>query len=230
MALTDDAPISGEEVPAVADQAPPAGDAVSSDGQVAPHPEPEHETVVPAQRFNGLMRSYHKLSEELAQERKLREELEARLARSDPKENPVSDLNAEELAEQVRQMREILVAERLERERSRVLDRYPLVKPFADLLVGETPEELDGIARVLNDRLVATFGEPQENTPEAETTEPETPSAEGEEQPDEAAPPVIGSGGAHVDESHEPQSRVVEALKSGNFAEYLRAKWEAATA
>ena len=127
------------------------------------------------------------------------------------------------LQEKVDQLTQMLYSERLENIRSATLDKYPEAKPFADMIVGNTPEEIEDVARTIADRLKGITGEisPEE---EAATEEVVAPGV-AEEVPPTPVAPVIGGGTlSPADESL--TTRKVEALSSGNMSAFLEAAWE----
>jgi hypothetical protein len=175
-ALSPNAPVEGAAAPEA-----PAPE-VAVDGASAGAEEPK---VVPAERFNGLQSRYQ--SDKAEWERRqaaMEAELNSLRAKEQEKPEPVSD-DVAELKGQVQQLTELLLSERAESARERVLDQYPDAKPFADLIVGNTVEEMEQVAKALHDRMQLIKGET------APTTEP---TADGEPAPAGSEAPAEGAG------------------------------------
>lgn len=200
-------------------------DALGDDSAEAPVEEPSPEThsavdagteqaTVPAERFNGLMRRFN-------QEQSERKRLESEInqLRQTPRESPqVSEPNDSDLREEVRQLRTLLIQERIDGARTKAIEDYPFAAPLADLIVGSSPEEIREMAEDIHNRL-----KPKESTeapkdePKAETPAP-TPAP---------APPVTG-GAVPVAGNPATEDKVADALKRRNFRDYFTAKKEAA--
>lgn len=124
----------------------------------------------------------------------------------------------------------MLMQERLENARSRVLDEFPEAKPFADLIIAETPEDMREMARLIAERAKAAGfgGSPAPVTSQDDTEATSTPdaSASGEAPTQEAPePPVVGGGTTFSGEASADE-RVKDAIKAGDFKGFLAAKWE----
>lgn len=219
-ALTPEAPVDEPAVPSVEDQAPGEAAAVASGSAGG-------EELVPASRFNGLMSKMQKLQSEWdARQAEYEAKLEALQA---PREETpdVSDSAADE----VRLLREELAAMRAESARSKVLEKYPEAAAFADLIVGDTVEDIEAVAKALAERVSAlrtpAAGTESEPAPEAApTTDPGTDGIIGTPD-DKPAAPVV-PGGQSYDDSMSAESRVADAIARNDFPAYLRAKSEAA--
>lgn len=209
-----DAAASSVEVPA------PADEMAALDGSAG--------NLIPVERFNGLMARMN-------QERQARVEAEQQLAvalmaqRTEPETTSVAD---ETTAQELRELREELRLERLENARQQVLDEFPGAKPFADLIQGNNKEELRSIARLVEQRMQAVLTPQQE----AAAAEGEAAPAAAPAEPAVTTPtpqvvtptaPVV-AGGASVDTQASTTDRIQEAIRTGNFEDYLAAKSDAA--
>lgn len=209
--------------------APAQSEAVAPVGEPAPTPSSEvdggsGDGTIPVARFNGLMSSFNKAQAEKAdlerQITELRSALETKPTQEKP--TPVSD----DTSAQIRELRDMLMEERLKSARREVLDEYPDAKPFADLIVADTQEDLREMAKLISDRLKGVTA-PAATT--EVTTETEAP-AEQVTAPVAAAAPVVEApvtaAGVAVEGQPNVEDRVVDAIKKRSFGDYLAAKWE----
>jgi hypothetical protein len=202
-ALTPEAPETDSAVTSVEDQAPEDGTAVA-DGSAGDGDEWKR-------RFDGLMASSQR------RESELRNQLEALESRITSQETP--DVADEAVLAKLEALEER--ARKAERKANlkEVLDRYPAAKPLADLIVGDTLEDMENVAAAIAQRL-PSLGQSQE--PE----EPEAP-ADGDAEPAAPEAPVIGGGAAAPTEPSNHEA-VTAALESGSWADYWAAKTGAA--
>lgn len=202
-ALTPDAPETDPAAPSVEDPAPGDGTAVA-DGSAGDSGEWKR-------RFDGLMASSQR------READLRAQLEAAQARIESQETPeVADeavlAKLEAIEERARK------AERKVNLRE-VLDRHPEAKPLADLIVGDTLEDMESVAAAIAERLrPATAPEPE---PTAEGDEP--PAATASTEPEAPEAPVIG-GGNTAPVQPTTSDAVKAALAAGSWDDYWKAK------
>lgn len=180
--------------------------------------KPNEETV-PKSRFDGLMGRFH-------QEQNRALALEAQIAAlTAPAQEETEDVaGSEDVAALIRSIiREELAAPAA---RNSVLDRYPLVKEhFSDLLVGDSPEELESVAKVLNDRLTKLMPvEKPAAKPEAEAKAPEA-KADAKPEKSEATEPEApeGAGSVATNGSDPVEARVAQAVKSRSLPDLLAA-------
>lgn len=222
--LPKDAPTNDTAAPSVEEPAPEIGGEVAEES-VGSSEDPK---VVPAERFNGLMRTFNQTQSELNETRTRLAKLEARLNEqqtSKEPEAPVSDTSS--LEARIEQLTEMLTTERRGNALKDALDEYPEAKPFADLIVADTPEDVREMARLIAERAKAanpgTTQTTEEVTEETEPAGEETTVAETEAESTE--PPVAGGGAAFSTEAS-TDDRVVDAIKKGDFASFVNAKWE----
>lgn len=198
--LTDSAPGAGEDSPPVGNEGSPAPTSVeggSGSGE---------EQGVSAERFNGLMSSFHKAQAQVNAEKVAREAAEAENARlrsqleasntnpTNQEDTPVSDNNqsgqiaqlTEAVANLTRLVGESVVAPK---QREELLGSYTdeereALSAFEDLMVADTPEDQKAVADEILGRLrtMGALGEPA-------SSEGQEPPPEGEE------PPVSGPSG-----------------------------------
>jgi hypothetical protein len=166
-ALTPNAPSDVEAAPEA-----PAPE-VAVDGASAGAETPQ---VVPAERFNGLQRKYQ--SDKTEWENRLAAmQAELTSLREQEQEKPNVPDDNEALRAEVQALREMLVEERTTSARDKVLDQYPGAKPFADLIVGGSPEEMEQVARTLDERMKVILGG------ESATPPADPPSGEAASEP-----------------------------------------------
>lgn len=218
--LTDPAPSDESAVPSIEDQAPGAV------GEVVEGSAPG-EQMIPVSRFNGLMGKFNQTQNEL---QKVRAELEGLRNQSPEESNPMSS-EPSALEQQVATLTTMLMRERAENARRQVLDDHPELKPFADLLVGDDPDELRAVAEVFSERLKSVLPASQEPASE-EVEPPAEPAAVTPEEPvtapEGAAPPAVpvAGGGVPFSEGAATEDRVAETIKNRDFLGYLKAKRE----
>lgn len=219
-ALTPNAPADEAAAPSVEDTAPATEAAVESGSAGG-------EASVPADRFNGLMSTFQRTKNELEAERTRRAELEALLASREETTN-VSD---DALRDEVSELRQALAEERMERARDKVLDKYPEARPLADLIVGNSVEDLEAVAATIAERLrgltpAQTAEVVEEVTDEANAAATQE-SVAGEQVATQEVQeaPVLGTGGQAP--GNEPVGdRVADALQRGDFSAFMQAKYE----
>lgn len=183
-ALTPDAPNEGAAV-----QEAPAPEVEVESGSAGEAPP----NVVPADRFNGLMSKYQSEKSEWDQRFSAMEAELNSLRAKDQETQEVPNEDVAELKAQVAGLTELLLNERSEAAREKVLDKYPDAKPFADLIVGGTPEEMEQVASALHDRMQLLKGKlPATETTDTETTET-APAGEVEGAPVVEAPEHSGA-------------------------------------
>lgn len=214
--LTDPALGTEAAAPSVEDQAPAAATEVV-EGSV------NGENSVPVARFNGLMSSFNKVqNEKTALETQL-SELRSELAKPAPTKEITPTMSDDVLSE-VQQLRQMLMEERLNGARRAALDEFPDAKPFADLIVADTAEDMRDLARVISERLQASKA-PATST-EAPAAVEATTAVVAETEPVVEAP-VTGGGSGYVQEAA-VEDRVAESVRKRSFSDFLTAKWEAA--
>ena len=219
--LTEDAPSTDVAADLTEEPAPAPGGEVTVGSAGG-------DDYVEKARFNGLMATLNKTKDDYeARLAAATAEIESLRAAPERQETLVPDTgDIGTLQEQVSQLTNMLFAERLEGVRAATLDKYPEAKPFADMIVGNTPEEIEDVARTIADRLKGITGEisPEE---EAATEEVVAPGPAGEAPPTPVAP-VIGGGTSSPDDGT-LASRKTEALVQGNMGAFLEAAWEEQT-
>lgn len=210
--LTDAAPVEPTAVAPVGEPAPVTNSEVD---------EGSGDRNVPVERFNGLMSSFNRLQSEKADLEKQLSELRSNLETKPTQETPapVSD----DTSAQIRELRDMLVEERLKSARRDVLDEFPEAKPFADLIVADSPDDLRSMARLIAERVKGIAPGPAPvATDVVENTEVTTPVVET--QPVVEVP--VAGGNTLVEGNPNSEDRVVEAIKNRSFSDYLTAKWE----
>jgi hypothetical protein len=212
-ALTPEAQAEGEAVAEAAPESEVSAEGVSAGG--------EETKVVPAERFNGLQSRYQ--SDKAEWERRIAAaEAELEALRAEPKETePVSD-DVAELKQTVESLAEMLMKERQESAVDKALKEFPDAAPFADMLVGHTPEEVREAARMVSERVALVKGPGSTETSETTTEESTTAATTGGEvTTTEAAPET---GGAAVVAGTEAIADVkAEALKNKDFTAFFNA-------
>lgn len=209
--LSSDAPVEDLEAGSVEPDAPTSESEV--DGTSVGTPKP---AMVEASRFNGLMSALNK-------EKAERAALEAELANLQRGTQTVTDDNV--ALDEIRNLRAELAAERLENAKAKVLDEFPDAKLFADLIVGDSPQELREVAKVLSER-VALIKPAQ--VAEADSGKAQGDPVSGNTDAGEPEPPAPtgASGGGSVDEAVGAGERVSEAIAKGDWSAYLASKFE----
>lgn len=218
-ALTPDA--LGEEA-AVATTTPAVPAAVESESAGGVN-------TVPAERFNGLMSTYQREKSQWENDlASMKTELES--LRDNKENSSVSETN--DLQEQVSQLTDLvgrLVQTNVKSERDQVLDRYPEAKPFADLILGESAEEIEQVASAIAERvkLLNPVATPEVAAgEEAAPTGVEAPA--GDATPEAPAAPVAPevAGSAGVTGAVAVQTKKQAALDAGDFSGFLEAQFE----
>lgn len=222
--LTDPALGTEAAAPSVEDQAPAAATEVV-EGSV------NGENSVPVARFNGLMSSFNKVqNEKTALETQL-SELRSELAKPAPTKEITPTMSDDVLSE-VQQLRQMLMEERLNGARRAALDEFPDAKPFADLIVADTAEDMRDLARVISERLQASKAPATSTEAPAEGEAATEAESGGTKQVVAAVEPVVeapvtGGGSGYVQEAA-VEDRVAESVRKRSFSDFLTAKWEAA--
>lgn len=164
------------------------------------------------------MSSFNKMK---ADQQALLNELEA--LRNQPKETPQV---SEDIQAELRALRQELQQERLENAKTKVLEKYPEAKEFADLFVSNSPEEMESLAQDISNRVKRLL--PQNSGEQPKETEEETPPApKGESAPPAQEEPPVNAGGASIPPGSPAHERVQEAIKKRSWSDYLNAKYEA---
>lgn len=217
--LTPEAPVDAETVLS----ALPAPDAV--DGGSAEGTAP---AVVPAERFNGLMSKYQ--SEKSEWETKvaaLTSDLQSLTATQ--QEMPMSD-EVSELKETVQTLTSIILSDREEAARAKVLDEYPEAAPFADLIVGNNAAEMKQVAAVIAERVKGIVGASApvgETGDTGVTTEAQAEGTQVEGAVAATAPTAPESGGTVAVTGGETFADAVrEAIVNEDFQAFINAKFQ----
>lgn len=197
-ALTPEAPEEATAADApVADEAANVGSVDSTE-------------VIPKERFNGLMARYNADKAAWEAERDAMRAEQERLSTQAGTEPEVSD----ELLDEVRALRQELANEKLGNARAHAISKYPDAAPLADLIIGNTPEEIEAMAAEIATRLA---GLKAPGTPEASGVENEPPAPEAPP----VAPQVGGAAAFDAGDTLDDQRR--SALESKDFSAFLRA-------
>lgn len=219
-ALTPDIHGDGEAVAPVGTPAPSTEPSVESGSATDQEPK-----SVPVERFNGLMATLGQTQNEL-------KALQAQVAAfqaDQSKQETEPDVSDDTTRQELAALRNELAQERLERARQVVLDEFPDAKPFGDLIVASTVEEMRGLARELASR-AAALKAPATPAAEADATADATATTDAdataattpETEATETAPVI---GGAPTFDGEAPfEERVSEAIQAGDFAGFLNAK------
>lgn len=209
-ALAQDTP-----VPEPAAEAPGSQPAVESEsaGAVA---------TVPADRFNGLMSKYQ--SDKAEWDSKLAS-MQAELQTLRDKQETIQPVDNSELEAKLEQVTSMLLEERAGSAREKALAKYPEAAPFADMIVGDSAEEVMGVAAAIAERVKSIVPATATDVPVAE---PEVPATEPEA---EVEPPMPEFGaGASGGAAFSPESQALvdakeEAIQKGDFDGFLNAAW-----
>lgn len=227
-ALTPDAHGDDTAATSVEDSAPVSDPSVESGSAGG-----DEAKTVSAERFNGLMSSHQRTLDEM---RAMKEKLDAlqaeRTQQQETNDNVSDDTTREELAA----LRQELAAERLDRARREVLDEFPDAKPFGDLIVANTVDEMRDLARELASRVQAVKGtttsESTTDTTDAsgtDDTDATTAEDAGTETDDAGNTPVVTGGATSFDEDATLTDAVNDAIQKGDFYGFLQAKVATAT-
>lgn len=201
-ALTPEAPAITEAVET------PSPEAAANVGSV------DSPSVIPTERFNGLMSKYNADKQAWDLEREsMRTQLESleTQAVSEP------DMSEDVLSE-LRELRAELQQEKLNSARSAAIAQFPGAAPLADLIVGDSPAAITAMAQELHERLAtlaAAQGTPPVGASESSTISPADPAAA-------PAVPVVG-GVVTVDDSAGTDEAISTALGNKDFSAFLRA-------
>lgn len=221
--LTEAAPASpGDATPVGDTSTPPASEVVGGSGP--------GEAVVPAERFNGLMSTYNRTQAQLAEREAELAALRAQLAspqNGTQETQPVTaategatvevaELRAQlaEVQGQLAQVSQHFAEQNKDQLFRNLVQEFPDVEPFADLIVANSPDEARALAQEISERVQAVKGQP---TPPASEPEPQ-----GQAPAPQAQEPPAGAGGvAYVNEA--PATSRAEAIKAGDFAAWMKA-------
>lgn len=202
--LSPETPEAPEAAPA-----PPAEPAVETDSV-------DSDGVVPKERFNGLQSRYQSDKSAWDAERRAYEAEIERLHRSQ-EDDGMTETNPEVL-EEVRQLRQELVNERLGRVRAEILSEFPEVAPFADLIVGRDADEIRSVAADLAGRVKQLAPAEAGTPPAAEPTgDAPAPAADAPPTAPSFAPPTSANDEVSVDD------RVADAVERRSWTDYLAA-------
>lgn len=103
-------------------------------------------------------------------------------------------------------------------EQNAIFDKYPGARAFADLIVGESEEEVEEMARLVDSRVRALAPEPAPTPAPAAEPEPGGLLDRMDRSPRGPAPVVSGPTSS--------SERVEKAIQKGSFGDFLTAKWE----
>lgn len=189
---------------------------------------------VPAERFNGLMSKFNKTQEELDAERQYRLQLEERLNQIEaasidinPKENAVTDVT--NLQSQVEMLTNMLARQQVESTRRDVLNEFPDIAPFVDLIEAPDPESFRSLAATLNERVqVLKVSNGATDVTPNDIIEAVDPVGAVSAAP-EVEVPVFGGGSGAMAPAEGSQDRIAEAIKNRDFGAFMRAKTEQAS-
>ena len=213
-ALTPETPDTPATVPQGSLASDPAVDGGSAGGAA----------VVPVERFNGLMSTYNREKAEAQTNiEALQAELEAVRAEMNKETNSVPD---DDVKQEVAALRELLLEERRENTLTKALEEYPSAKPFADLIVGGTPEDIREAARLIHERVaLLTDGQPTHEG--GAPTEGAPVTEEGSAPVTPVTPPAPEAGGiVSVSGDVTSADRKREAIEKKDFMGFLDAAWD----
>lgn len=185
--------------------------------------------VIPKERFNGLQSKYQSEKAAWDAERKeMLNQLETR-QQAEQETPDVSEAN-EELAAQVKALSKELARQSGANARRDAITKFPGAAPLADLIVGDTPEEIEAVASMLQDRLAALV-------PASGTADDTDDGASGDSETDATAPGGAASGsptapthggGASFDSNSAVGDRITAAVEARDFSGFLAAATERA--
>lgn len=210
--LTSDAPETDSAAPSVEVTAPEDGMAVL-DGSAGTAPA----KTVDANRFNGLMAAHQRTLAELDVARAERADLEARINSTEE----IPEVADEAILDRLDKMEARAVRAERETALGRALAKYPDAAPFADLIVGSNPEDIENVAAAIAERAATLKGtgspapveEGQDATFTNDAPVVETPEA-----------PVIGGGGVASPVEPSTTEAVQAALDKNSWSDYWTAK------
>lgn len=218
--LTPDAP--GDGAAAALDGVAPATGSEVTGGSA----ETDLSNYVEKSRFDGLMGTYNREKDTWLKERQQYEAELASLRNPTPtqEEAPVADDTAlSAVNDKVDGLVRLLMEERLKNARHEAVEQYPEAKPFADMLVGSTPEEVMQAAANVAERAKTLIPAPV--TPAGDGT----PAPEGGTAETPPAAPVTG-GTVAVEGNPSAADKVAQAIANRDWSAFLAAKVEDATA
>jgi hypothetical protein len=233
--LTDAAPASSDSTTPVGDSGAPAtSEVVGGSGP--------GEGVVPAERFNGLMSSFNRTQAQLAEREAELQALRAQLAQppvNEPQENQpvtaateaptaeVAELRAQlaEVQGQLAQVSQHFAEQNRDRMFQTLVQEFPEVAPFADLIVADTPDQARALAQEISERVQQVKGQTQSST-----TEPASEPAAQEQNPAPQAQAAPTGAGGVAFASEAPATSRAEAIKAGDFAAWMKAAAQEAIA
>lgn len=191
------------------------------DGQAAPVGSVDSTDVIPKERFNGLMSKYNAdRSAWDAEKMALLNELD--MARSQKvEENNMAD---EQVLSEIQALRAELASQKLETARAEAVAKYPAAAPLADLIVGNTPQEIEAMAAELSNRLsvLVPVGETAAQPVEAEVPSSENVGSEPAAGTPVTEVPTIGGAAAFQSEVAIDEA-IGQALEAKDFSAFLRA-------
>jgi len=183
--------------------------------------------VIPKERFNGLQAKYQTDKSAWDAERAaLLSQLETRHQAEETPE--VSEAN-EELAAQVAALTKELARQSSANARRDAIAKFPGAAPLADLIVGDTPEEIEAVASMLQDRLAglvpATGSDDSDDADD--DSETDATGASGDAASGSSTPPTHG-GGATFDGDAAVGDKIAAAVEARDFSGFLAAATERA--
>lgn len=133
-------PTAALEVPEDTPSATPVGSMDSTD-------------VIPKERFNGLMTKYHTDKSAWETEKSiLLSELDSYKA-TPIESNEEIEVTDDRVLTELQELRSELAAQKLETARAESIARHPAASPLADLIVGNTPKEIEAMTAEIAARL-----------------------------------------------------------------------------
>lgn len=204
--------------------APPEGDGAPAEGVTVDSGSAGQADTVPAERFNGLMAAFQKQKDEDAAKIAAYEAELASRNKQETEEPVVTDTTGvAELTAEVNRLTQLVqglaVKDDFKAARDTVATEYPEVAPFADLVVGETPEEILDVARTIAER-IRLAGDGAVPAPAADD-----PAPAGDPAPaagNEPSAPVT-PGAAVADGTDTLEAAKQTALESGDWFAYAKA-------
>lgn len=214
---------------------PPVGDSVvGPSGAVDEGMGSPDEQTISAARFNGLMSEFHK---EQARVRVLEAELATARQPAEPatkKESPaVSDADAlATMQAQIAQLTALLTEERSASSResalATALKEHPEAAPFANLIVGDSPEDIADMVKTVAS-IFRSATAPKGDA--VSTVTPEPVASAGPAAVAAVAPVVLGAGTSAplVSSAQDAVKAAMDAARASGgtdgFADVMKAKW-----
>jgi hypothetical protein len=185
--------------------------------------------VVSEDRFKGLQREFHRQQAEWknrqAEYEATIESLQAKETSPEMTPTESTAVNDDVLAE-LQALRAELANQRVETERGKILAEFPEAAPFADLIIGDTPDALRSVAAEIASRVKSLA--PATPAPEAAPAEqaPEA-STEAPEETPPVAPVSAASASPDTPAGNDPVlevvAKAVEGGKGGSWEDYFNA-------